>query len=286
MMLKELTNNYYDEMMSNIERIIDTDNPQIQIFKNAMLVVQGYLYELKDELKSYQFENQEEEIWFFKIEKPRFYSWFIYYKELFALEQSKPIVNREEVNAYYREHMRYINRFFRFNEFLYQYFLLESDELDSIYFLRNGAGLGPLSASVPMIDSGFGTGSEYLFSTFRGLEMVLVHLNDVISQDNRADDAFTKAKSSASKLKWTGETLHLIELLYAVHGAEQINNGTISIAQLAAKFQEVFQVKLDRYYKRFDEIKRRKGISKSKFTDQLRQIIIDKVDEADAKIHK
>ena len=47
----------------------------------ALTAVRASLGELKGYCLEYPFESPEEEIWFFKTGKPRFYQWLIFYGE-------------------------------------------------------------------------------------------------------------------------------------------------------------------------------------------------------------
>jgi hypothetical protein len=281
-MMKKRSANLYEKMKTGLEELKEEGLPKQEMLKKAVLTVQQYLDELKELVDRYSFANEGEEIWFFKSEKPRFYRWLIFYSELLNIDSTKPLGKGEKIKGHYREQMRYINRFYRSHEFQYQYYRLGTDQLDHLFFLRGASSTDLRLSSVPQVDPSFGTGHEYLFSRFRAGEMLQKHLSDLIASEQipRVTDA--RGNLDKGRLKWTGESLNLIEVLYGLYSTGQINNGKVELSEVAAAFEYVFQVNLNRYFRRFAEIKQRKGMSKTRFLDEMREALLKKIDESDA----
>ncbi|WP_235526114.1 RteC domain-containing protein [Pedobacter sp. Leaf216] len=250
------------------------------MLKQAMLTVQQYLDDLRGFVEHYQFTDKEEEIWFFKVEKPRFARWLIFYSELLNIDTTKPLGINNKLKDHYNEQIRYINRFYRTHEFQYQYYRLGTDELDHLFFLRGASSKDIRLSSVPRVDPSFGTGHEYLFSRFMAFEMLQGHLNDLMVDQHHSLGSRQPANFDTGKLKWTGESLNLIEIVYGLYSTGQINNGKTELSEIAEVFQRVFQVNLNRYYRRFVEIKQRKGMSKTRFLDEMREALRKKIDDA------
>jgi hypothetical protein len=82
--------------------------------------------------------------------------------------------------------------------------------------------------------------------------------------------------------QWTGDSCNLVELVYGVYEMRQVNNGEVDLSDLMDVFEQVFQVNLSRYFRRFTEIKRRKTISKTRFLDQMRDAVNKRIDDGDA----
>lgn len=79
---------------------------------------------------------------------------------------------------------------------------------------------------------------------------------------------------TSSNLFWTAIKTELIELIYALHSSNSINNGTVDIKELAAHFEHFYNVDLGNYYHTFIEIRSRKtGTTKflKKLIDMLKQ---------------
>ncbi|WP_316824740.1 RteC domain-containing protein [Pedobacter miscanthi] len=279
-MIKKLSSALYTKMKAELEKFNDDQMDKMDMLKNAVLTVHRYLDELKQIIEKYPFADEDEEIWFFKTEKPMFYRWLIFYTELLNIDSTRPLGEGKRLNDHYREQVRYINRFLRSHEFQYQYFRLGNDELDHLFFLRGASSKDIRLSSVPTVDPSFGTGHEYLFSKFRACELLQDYLKRKLSA--RKGLTAENAVVGKARMKWTGESLNLIEILYALHGSGQINNGRVELSEIAAAFQQLFQVNLSRYFRRFAEIKQRKGMSKTRFLDQMREVLIKKIEEADA----
>ena len=72
----------------------------------------------------------------------------------------------------------------------------------------------------------------------------------------------------------------LIELIYSLQTAGVINNGTADIKLLTNFFERTFQVDLGNVYNVFQEMRIRKK-NRSSFLDQLKERLIQRMDEAD-----
>ncbi|WP_288879766.1 RteC domain-containing protein [Pedobacter panaciterrae] len=82
-------------------------------------------------------------------------------------------------------------------------------------------------------------------------------------------------------IQWTGEVIHLIELAYGIHLKEQVNNGSIGIVDFFKNLGDFFGVNLGIPKKGFDNIKARKLLRKTEFTEQIREALLKKMDEKD-----
>jgi hypothetical protein len=60
------------------------------------------------------------------------------------------------------------------------------------------------------------------------------------------------------------------ELIYGIFDCEQVNRGNVDLSDLMDVLEQVFQINLSRYFRRFTEIKRRKSMSKRRFLDEMR----------------
>jgi len=268
-MIKKLSADLYQQMKADLEDLNNSTVPKNQMLKDAILIVQKYLDQLKALVDANPFSCEEEEIWFFKTEKPRFYRWLIFYTELFAIDNTKPIRGEKALKEHYNDQMRYINRFFRSHEFHYQYFRMDSKDLDRLYFLRGMASSRLDMSLVPKVDPSFGTGHEYLFSNFKAYEMLQRHLSEQLTFGTAGNIGNKKNK----KLVWTGDGVDLIELIYGLWLTGQFNDGEAGLRSIAEAFEGMFEVDLNRYASRFSQIKQRKGMSKTKFLDQMRDAL-------------
>ena len=281
MTLQKLSEKLFLELENQIEETSSLSN-SLEKLRTGLTLVQKSLAHLKIELNKSGFSNQEEEIFFFKRGKPRIYALLIFVTERFAIENSIPVMGKEQQLAHLESQLFFIDRFFRQNEFLYQYFRLNATDLDDQYFTRAGDSKIIGFAEVPDIDPTFSTVADYLFSKFIAYEKLQGFLWEEIEMRKTGERESTK--NSLRNLKWTGEGVNMIELIYGIYETGQVNDGKSSLTELMELFSGVFQINLNNSFKRFAEIKRRKAMSKTRFLDDMQKLVSKRIEDSDAWI--
>lgn len=280
-MIKKLSVQLQAQLQKEMEK---TDQIELSLekLKTGLASVQQILVALRIGTLETGFSSTDEEVHFFKYEKPPIYAWLIFITERYAIEINFPRGKKEEQIAYLNQQILYINRFFRQNEFLYQYYRLDANELDGQYFIRgkNAVVLG--FSEVPEIDREFGTPADYLFSKFIAYEKTLDYLLREIEILSAAGSEQPFRKKIA--LKWTGDSVNLIELIYGIYETGQINSGEASLAELMNFFGQLFEINLTRYFKKFTDIKMRKSMSKTRFLDEMQKLVNKRIEDGDAFI--
>lgn len=278
-MLQKLTEDLHREMLGQIDESPEGSSP-IEKFKSSLVIVQKALAQIKIALNTNGFQDTNEEIWFFKYGKPKVYSFLIFLTERFAIENSMPIVGEKLRRLHLESQLLFINRFFRQNEFMYQYYRLNASDLDSQHFIRkqNSSVIG--FAEVPEIDPSFSTVGDYLFSKFMGYERLQEWLKAEIQM--YTGSACDAAKINVKAFRWTGEAVNMVELVYGIYETGQVNEGKISLSELMDFFGQAFQVNISGYFKRFADIKRRKSMSKTRYLDQMQQLVAKRIEDSDA----
>ena len=279
--LQKLSEELYTQLLLQIEETSLIEN-SLEKFRSGLALVQKAVVELKIELSKTDFSSQEEEIYFFKKGKPQIYALLILITERYAIENSMPLFGKEKQIAHLESQLYFIDRFFRQNEFIYQYYRLGATDLDDRYFTRNGDAQLLGFAEVPDVDPSFSTVADYLFSKFMAYE----NLQQSISQEieMRKGGEQTIHKDAFKELKWTGEAVNMVELVYGVYETGQVNGGKISLSELMDFFGQVFQVNISGYFKRFADIKRRKSMSKTRYLDEMQQLVAKRIEDSDAWI--
>jgi hypothetical protein len=281
-MVKEFSADLYARFEAELEEQAGLSLKGVKRLTACLPLVRKCLELLRQEVLNVGFADAAAEVWFFKQEKPRFYRWLIYYQECYAIERGVPVVNGKDRLAYYAEQLRYLNRFFRQHEFHYQYYKLGATELDHLWFVRGVNRPHTFFSEVPDVDPAFGTPQDYLFSKFMAYEMLQEQVLEWMSEpaDGNARQGVLSRKGTS--VRWTADTCNLIELIYGLYETRQVNNGEVDLSDLMDVFEQVFQVNLSRYFHRFTEIKRRKTISKTKFLDQMREAVNQRIEDGDA----
>ena len=87
----------------------------------------------------------------------------------------------------------------------------------------------------------------------------------------------------AKKLRWTGKTTDLVELLYALDTCDSINNGEIGVEELSDRLSEVFGVEIKNCYNVYMNMKHRKDESRTYFLDELKERLNRRMVESDIR---
>ncbi|WP_025146591.1 RteC domain-containing protein [Pedobacter jeongneungensis] len=281
MKLQKLSEKLYAEVLPQIEEITTVQH-SLEKFRDGLAIVQKALVQLKVEHSKTGFADEAEEIYFFKKGKPRIYALLIFITELYAIENSMPLLGKDKQICHLESQLQFINRFFRQNEFIYQYYRLGATDLDDRYFTRNGGGQLVGFAEVPDVDPSFSTVADYLFSKFIAYEKLQESIKQEIVMQKGGEEGMHK--NAFKDIKWTGEAVNMVELVYGVYETGQVNGGKISLSELMEFFSHAFQVNISGYFKRFADIKRRKSMSKTRYLDEMQQLVSKRIEDSDAWI--
>lgn len=281
MLLKKLSDELYEQLSEKIDETAAISDP-LDKLKTGLTKVQQVLARLKIELVKNGFADVQEEMYFFKYGKPRIYALLVFITERYAIENAMPAVGKAQQVAHLESQLLFINRFFRQNEFLYQYFRLGATDLDDRYFVRNATPQIVGFYEVPEVDPSFSTVADYLFSKFIAYEKLQGYLVNELDglMGVSGNQAFVKSKN----LVWTGDVVNIVELIYGVYETGQVNDGKASLAELMDYFGQALQINLTKYFKRFSDIKRRKSMSKTRFLDEMTQKVNQRIEDSDAWI--
>jgi hypothetical protein len=267
-----MINDYGNARFVQLEEELDLFNEMgispIEKLTGIIKSVNQGLSDLKIELLKYPFKDKAEEIHFFKKIKPRFLACHIYAVELFTIESNKPIGDDLVFKNYYEQELKFIRKFFDKHQFLYQYYLLDGQELDGSFFVRGVQQTSVLLHGAPDMDAQFSTACDYIYSRFIAYEQLQEYLIQCL-YDPAGMQPYSRSSKKRGPFKWTGDKSNLVELAYGIYDTLQINEGNITIAEIIEWLEESLEINLSRYYRRFSEIKMRKSLSKTKYLDEM-----------------
>lgn len=259
------------------------DNPLerlIYVLKNIDDSIAG----IREFLKGYTFITSQEEIEFFKYVKPEILSYRIEEGLRYNLTVNKPIGTTDIQLIYFEEELKALHSFFRMNAFYYQYYRNKFSELDSVFFLRNS---GPLTVPIADIivppEAEFSTPMSYLFSKFIAYENAQYYILEQIAELQNPGGKKIAITNEATDLKWTGDSINVVELAYGLWLTGQLNNGNASLNQIVRWLESNLHVSIGIIQRRFDEIGRRKRLSPTRYIDQMRDNILQKIDNENAR---
>lgn len=211
----------------------------------------------------------------------------LYCQGYFVLCSELP-VGLKERRKYLLAELAGIDRFFLRYQFHYGYYCLEATELDGLLFSQGS--LDEFSVLFPMLPLDVPDGvplTAYLFALFLAKERLRGDLLDMIAALDvppvlSACASVTEKGDLHRPFQWTSEVVHLIELAHALHLKGVVNDGQTGIIEFFEGLGDFFGVNLGVPKRGFEDLKARKRLSKTYFTDSLREALLTKMSDSDA----
>jgi hypothetical protein len=139
MQLKPVCEEIYQEMVSEVYVSRQIDLSATSRVTYCFKVCMDYWNRLKEQLRSYTFASEEEEIWFFKSLKPKFTSLIEYYTFVYHGLLFMPALAEDDMQAFWNKEKDKIKQFYSKNAAFCQYYKSGNTSLDQLYFLRSNA---------------------------------------------------------------------------------------------------------------------------------------------------
>ncbi len=267
---------FYNETYLKLETAIqeleiETDCSIKRIEAVIELIIQS-LADLKEFVLKHDFKNMEEEIHFFKHQKPVIVAKLIYYNAIYKIETKKPN-GTKPIRKYLNEELSKLKRYFDNNLEFYKYYRTNNSFIDDKLFIR---GKYDIKLSLDTIyfetDHRFSTIADYKAAKILANDLIQVYIEDQLNNNNQ------NKQSDKSSLNWAESKTALTELIYAMHSQGAFGNA--DIIAIAKTFESTFNISLGDFYHTFMELKARK-INRTKFLDSLKESLLKKMDEED-----
>ncbi|WP_313138662.1 RteC domain-containing protein [Myroides sp.] len=267
-----------NDFCKNIIRDLDDEinelsiefNGSLALCEKAIGLTIDKIAKLKQVVLKRGFKDIDEEIHFFKHQKPAIVSKLIYYNAIYKIETKKPN-DTKAIRKYLNEELRKLKRYFDNNLEFYKYYRTNNSFIDDKLFIR---GKYDIKLSLDTIyfetDPRFSTSHDYKASKIIANDLIQVYIEDQLTNNNQ------KKPSNSSSLNWAESKTALTELIYALHSQGAFGNA--DIIAIAKTFESTFNISLGDFYHTFMELKARK-INRTKFIDNLRDALIMKMDE-------
>jgi RNA polymerase-interacting CarD/CdnL/TRCF family regulator len=94
---------------------------------------------------------------------------------------------------------------------------------------------------------------------------------------------FTRRHQKRNKLRWTGNIIEWVELIYALYSVKRINNGKITLKELFQQMGEIFDFEVKEFANYFMNIKSRTDGHRTKFMDLMKDAVLGRMNNADRK---
>ena len=274
--------NYYMELLGRLESELEQlESESLNIYgytEKGIALCKEVLGNMRENVIQNGFKNINEECTFFKVIKPKVVGYLIHFMNLLHIERYCPIGSFKKKQKFYTAHIAYLRTYFLDHPALYDYYIRNLNHLDREYFTRNQHPLELYPDSIlSIIDVNFSTAKDMVFAQINGNLKTIEYLKGKM-MDNNINSG--KEKGLTTTLKWTGQKVDLVELVYALHSSGSCNHGRADLKEIAEAFEAVMHVRLGDYYRTFLEIRNRK-IQATKFLDCLKDNLKKRMVEAD-----
>ena len=270
---------FYNETLAKLENEIKEFEIEadcsIERIEAVIQLIIKCLFDVKKYILKRGFKNVDEEIRFFKYQKPIIVSKLIYYNAIYKIETRRPYGNKR-TKKYFVKELKKLKRFFDNNLDFYKYYRSNNSFVDEKFFVRGKHDIRLwLDTFYFEADHRFSTSHDYKVAKIIANDLIQVYLEDRLNNIN-------VKKVSDNSLIWTASKTALTELIYALYSHGAFNNGNTEIKLIAKTFEDAFNIELGDFYHTFMELKARK-INRTKFLDRLCEALIKKMDEQDEK---
>lgn len=282
--MKNFSNSLVTELEGQLKTMHSNQNNLIRDAEQAIKAIIINIEKLKSFFHKYTFKSKLEEVEFFKVIKPQFASKLIYYNEIYNIEISKPSGSEKAIRKYYNKELQKLKNYFDENLEFYKYYRTGNTYLDKKYFLRRKHDIRlTLDSFYYQSDYNFATSHDYKVAKIIANDAIQVFLETKLKKPEKVIHTKQNAEEKYQKLKWTGSKVALVELMYALHAEGVINNGKLSLNEIAKNMELIFDLDLGQFNRIYLEIRKRKTIEKTHFLNSLRDNLIKRIAEADEK---
>ena len=278
----QYTLNLLDTIKKDIQIIDLEDDTTLNKSVKIIELLKTYFNELKEHISEYTFNNETEEIQFFKETKPQIFCMLIYYDNIYRLEINRPTGSESVQKAFTLKQFDNLKEYFDTNIDFYKYCRSQRTDLDKQYFLRYQPDVETyFDCQYFERDRKFSTGFDLKVAMILANDMLSNYLNaELIKEVLTNNHQFDNSNIPKVKAKWTGSKVALIELIYAFNTSKCINNGKSDLKRMTTYVENLFDIDLGDVYRTFIEIRNRKG-SRVQCLDDLRNKLIARMDEVD-----
>lgn len=280
------------ELLENILLEIDVEIDEIDLYgydivENSLSMVhrlQAVLNDLKTKLQTYSFPAKEDEITFFKTQKPEILGRLLFFYKIYRIETQCPNGSDDVIRSYINRELDNLTYFFNRNLDFYQYYRSHSTLYDEYYFVRGKSDLRLCTDSAQFDkDPNFSTGYDYKVAKIIANEMLRIYLNKrLVKLETNTQVEDNLQKCLKYPFRFTGKKVFLIELGYSLVSSGDINNGNVEIKEMMNFLGTMFQVELGDYYAAYIAMKERKK-DRTAYLSRLQDSLVKRMDEDDSK---
>lgn len=270
----QFTSGLKKEIDASIEEIECSEANTTTKSLAASRVLADAFIQLKAFTLLYDFQDEEEEILFFKEIKPKLCFRLIYYRKVYNIEMNRP-TGTDMQKEYLREELNEINKYNTKRLDFIRYYRAGSAHLDSIYFLRGKSDPEQyLETFYHELDPQFSTNCDFKVAKILSNDMLSAYLMQEIELLNGNGINIGSFNFPATKKTWKGSKAELQEQIFSWDSASSF--GDLPLTQLYDYIQNVFNIELDSNISRtFSDLKIRN--TPTPFLDKLKDALLKRM---------
>lgn len=272
------SNNLWEELESQLLLLKEYKEHPLKHAQKAIYIVVASLGVLKSFFTAYEFKSKAEEIQFFKSIKPQWTATLIFYREIYNIESSRPIASSRQIKKYYKKELHKLNTYFKENKEFYTYYRTGNTFLDRQYFLRKHKEVNGRMGGWEELESDFSTAQDEKLSRIIANDRIVEYILSKLKKSGR-----TEEKQNQPIINWTGSKVALVELMYALHTEKVLNDGKVSLKEMAKGIEHLFNIEIGQFNRIYLEIRNRKTIEKTSFLNALKNSLAVRMEQAEEK---
>lgn len=257
-----------NEIEEKLKKIESADLNVLKKSLEASLVLGDAFLRLKEFISTYAFRDEDEEIEFFKVIKPRLFYRLIYYRKVYNIEMNRPLGVASQ-RSYLVDEIKAVNRYNAKRSDFVRYYRSGLTHLDSMYYLR-----GSVDAALYL--ETFHYERDPLFSTNCDFKVARILANEKLiryltKELETLEQHQTEPPLPRVRIVWNGTKTELVEQIFAWDSRKIFGNTPLT--KLADYIQIVFNIELDRNFSRtFGDMRIRNN--KTPFLDSLKEALL------------
>lgn len=249
----------------------ETSHPIDEAYQ-MILYLKEVLHSTREVVIEKGFQNEKEEIEFFRNIKPLILGKLIYYNKVFRIETICPVQDGQMYQKFFMNQLQQLKAQFKesiFGSHFYRYYKSGRSDRDTEYFIRGKINYSDgLNSYVFETDHRFSTYYDYKMARIISNELIYNYLIAKINP-HESSDALLQSPESTKDIAWTDSKNALVELIYALHASGAISHGKIGIRKITVIFQILFRIPLGDVHHSFHRMKDRAG-TRTSFLDHLK----------------
>lgn len=265
--------------LTDIEKV---EQLNLEIFKSVeqgIITSRNCLQKLRVILRNGKFVKKEDEIHFFKKQKPIVFGKLKYYAKLYKYLLRKPKGTNKSKRNFVDSEIKKLHDYFLENSYFVKYNRQDLGHLDEFYFLRGNDNLGLIAdASHFYTDVEFSTSHDSSVAKIIAYDLLLNFYSEELNALQKPTVGNQRdALSTRLNLIWNNNKIDLVELTYALVASGAVKS---DIKELAMVFEYIFKIDLGNFYRSFLEMRGRKE-NPTRFIDSLKQGLLKRMEDVD-----